>query len=90
MREHIKRFLFGGENFKQEFKAQLRLLIVVTLGFTIAFSWRQTFFDSTQRIVQLITHVQDTTGLSILSSLSITIISLIIIWGTTAWLSDED
>lgn len=80
MKEDLKRFFFGGDSFKKEFKSEVRLLIMFTLGFTIAFTWRQTIFDTTQNLVSLITNITNSTSLSILSSICITITSLILIW----------
>jgi hypothetical protein len=88
MKGKLKRFIFGGENFKKEVKNQIRLLIIITLGFTVAFTWRQTIFDSTQSLVRLITDVQGAMSLSVLSSLIITIVSLILIWITSRLLMD--
>jgi ABC-type Fe3+ transport system permease subunit len=88
MKGKLKRFIFGGEKFKKEVKHQIRLLIIITLGFTVAFTWRQTIFDSTQSLVKLITDVQSTMSLSVLSSLIITIVSLILIWITSRLLMD--
>lgn len=80
MKEHIKRFLFGGDSRKQDFFAQIKSLVVFTLGFTIAFSWRQTTFDVSEKLVQMLVNVQNSTALSILTSTFITIISVLIIW----------
>ncbi len=89
MRENIKRFLFGGENFKNEFKKQLRLLINFTLGFTIAFTWRQTIFDTTQSLVEALTHIQSSAYLSIASSIFITLFSLFVIWAVSKILEER-
>ena len=88
MRHRIKTFFMGGESFKKEVKKQVRILILFTLGFTIAFTWRQTIFDITESLVILITHIQGETSLSILTSFSITVISLILIWVTARFLQD--
>jgi uncharacterized BrkB/YihY/UPF0761 family membrane protein len=65
---------------KKDFINQIKYLIVFALGFTIAFSWRQTIFDITQGLVKLIIDIKSSTLLSILTSSFITIISVIIIW----------
>jgi len=80
MRENIKRFLFGGDAFKKDFVSQIKSLVVFTLGFTIAFSWRQTTFDTTEHFVQWLLHIQNSSALSILTSVVITLFSLLIIW----------
>ena len=91
--KHIRRkttfFFIGGENFKKEFRRQLRLLIIVTLGFTIAFTWRQTVFDTTQSLVVFLTKVHGSAALSILTSTLITIFSLAIMYITSMTLQDH-
>ena len=89
MKESIKRFIFGGDAFKKEFKHQLKMLITFTLGFTIAFTWRQLIYDSTQYTVKLITKIQNSLTLSILTTLSITFISLVIIWIVSKLLEED-
>jgi uncharacterized BrkB/YihY/UPF0761 family membrane protein len=88
MRRKIERSLKIGRNFKKEFRRQIRMLIIVTLGFTIAFSWRQTVFDASQTFVQFFTNVQGSTTLSVLTSLFITIVSIILIYLVAHYLKD--
>jgi len=78
-RDKFHLFLVGGKNYKSEVKKQIRLLIVITLGFTIAFTWRQTIFDASQAIVQYLAGINDSVTSSILTSTFITIVSLILI-----------
>jgi len=80
MKKRLYRFFIGGRRFHDEFRKQARLLIVFTLGFTIAFTWRQTIFDLSQTFVQFITNVKDSSTLSILASIFITIVSIILIY----------
>lgn len=89
LKKRTKHFIFGGDGFKKEVKRQIRLLIIVTLGFTIAFTWRQTIFDTVQSIVKLITHVQGSAAASILTSAAITLISLLFILLTSYFLQDR-
>ena len=88
-KERIKRLLFGGERFKKEFRAQLRLLIMFTLGFTIAFTWRQTFFDLGESLISRITTIQGEALLSLTTSIFITIVGLILIYLTSHVLKDR-
>ena len=88
MRNKILRSLREGSAFKREFKIQIRMLVIITLGFTIAFTWRQTVFDASQELVQFFINVKDSTTLSILTSLFITIFSLLIIYLTAHFLKD--
>ncbi|MFH1307576.1 MAG: hypothetical protein ABIH72_01870 [archaeon] len=92
MREKFKKInhsLFTERNFKREFANQIRLLIVITLGFTIAFTWRQTVFDISLSFVRFITHIEDSSAASIVTSVFITIVSLIVIYLVAHWLKDE-
>lgn len=89
MRRRITRSIRAGEKFKKEFRKQIRMLIMVTLGFTIAFTWRQTIFDASQSIVQFFLDVQNSTTLSILTSLLITFISIFLIYLTAHFLKDN-
>lgn len=83
------KFFLNNIRFKREFKRQLRLLIVVTLGFTIAFTWRQTIFDIFMKVIQFFTTTQNRAILSALTSLLITIISLLLIYLTSYLLKDS-
>jgi len=89
MRRRILRFFGVEHRFKREFKKQIRMLIIVTLGFTIAFSWRQTIFDLFYALVSFMTNVKDSSIASILTSIFITLISIILIWLTAHFLKDE-
>jgi len=65
----------------------MRLFITFTLGFTIAFTWRQTLFDISQSFVRLITHIENSSTSSILTSVFITIISVAILIITASLLN---
>lgn len=88
MRQKIKEWIMGGENFESEFKRQLRIMITVTLGFTIAFTWRQTVFDTMQTFVAWLTNVEGPNVLSILTSTFITVISILFIYLSARFLKD--
>lgn len=88
MRRKIINSLKAGVRFKNEFRKQIRMLIIVTFGFTIAFTWRQTIFDASQALVQFFTNVQGSTALSVLTSLFITIISVFLIYLAAHYLKD--
>jgi hypothetical protein len=72
--------LFGEKRFQKEFKRELRTLIIFTLGFTIAFSWRQTIFDLSQSFVQFITKVSNPNTSTIITSIFTTLICIILIF----------
>jgi len=83
MRKRLYNFFIGGERFKNEFRRQIRMIIIVTLGFTIAFTWRQTIFDLSQSFVEFLTHVQSSELSSILTSIFITLLSILLIYITS-------
>ena len=90
MRHKIKRAFKLGRSFKSEFRRQIRLIITVTLGFTIAFTWRQTIFDLSQDFVQFMTKIQDSALSSILTSTFITLVSIILIYIAALFLQNND
>ncbi len=79
----------GDRNFKKEFRRQLRLLIIITLGFTIAFTWRQTIFDLSSNFIGYLTNITNSSELDVLASTLITVVSLIIIYITAYILKDR-
>ena len=90
MRGRLYKFLLGRRIFKKEFKKQLRLLIIITFGFTIAFTWRQTIFDISTEFVGFLTNIKDSSLLSIVSSIFITLMSILLIYLTSHFLKEED
>jgi len=90
MKRGFSNLFVEGDSFKKEFKRQVRMLIVITFGFTIAFTWRQTIFDLSLNLVKLITHIQSSSQLSIMTSSLITIFSLIIIYISAHWLKETN
>jgi uncharacterized membrane protein len=89
MGHSIKRAVFTGKRFKREFRIQLRSFIIITLAFTVAFSWRQTTFDLSQTFVQFLLNIKSSTSLTILTSIFITLISIILIYITSHWLKEK-
>jgi hypothetical protein len=89
MSENWHRYL-GKKNHQKEMRKQLRFLIIITLGFTIAFTWRQTIFDLSLSLVSFLTHINNSGTLSILASTFITIISLGLIYITSFFLKEPD
>ena len=79
MRRGLLNFIIHGRNFKKDFRHQLKTLVVVGAGFTIAFTWRQTIFDISKRIVQFTTDIRDSSVLSIATSIFTTLISLLFV-----------
>jgi len=89
MKKKLFSFFVGGRRFKKEFKKQMRLLIIITLAFTIAFAWRQTIFDLSQSFIKFITNVNSLEASTILTSLFITILCLVFIYLSSYFLKDE-
>lgn len=90
MTRKISNYFTVGHKYKGELKRQIRSLIIITLGFTIAFSWRQTTFDLSTSFVQFITNVQSSAAASVLASIFITMLSLIFILATSRFLRIEE
>jgi len=85
MKEKIHH-LFKEKRFKNEFRREMRLLIIITLGFTIAFTWRQTLFDLSLSLMRWVTNIQSSAALSVLASILITVISILIIYFSSHFL----
>ncbi len=79
----------GRKAFNKELKKQIRFLVIITLGFTIAFTWRQTIFDLSISFVKFITHVQNSSALSIYASIFITLLSIGLIYLASHFLKDK-
>ena len=67
------------QRFKKEHRKEIRLLIVLTLSFTIAFTWRQTIFDASQSLIQFFVEVKSAAWSSIITSTLITLLSFVLI-----------
>jgi len=89
MKEHIRRYVNKNHIFNKEFKRQLRLLITVAMGFTIAFTWRQTIYDLSLTFLKFITKIQDISALKILTSILITIFAFLIIYLSARYLGSK-
>lgn len=88
MKRKIKHF-FTETRFKKEFQKEARLLIVLTLSFTIAFTWRQTTFDLSQNFIAFLTHTTSSSISSIMTSTFITLMSIILIYSTSHFLKEK-
>tara|TARA_Y100000310_G_scaffold255210_1_gene262510 strand:+ start:347 stop:634 length:288 start_codon:yes stop_codon:yes gene_type:complete len=87
--QKVQKFFVGGQQFKKEFRRQIRLLVIITLAFTIAFAWRQTVFDAAQNLITRFINVTGATTASILTSLFISIVAVIIIYLAAHFLKDR-
>ena len=83
IKRHANEMFHIGDSYKEEFRYQLRLVIVMTFAFTIAFAWRQTVFDIIQSIVATLFQPDSEYSSTIITSVMITIISLFLIFITS-------
>lgn len=88
IKQKISNYTFVGQNYRDEFRKQMRSVVVLTLGFSIAFAWRETIFDWSKSITAWITH-SNNGGSSTGASIFITLICLLLILATTRWLKDK-
>ena len=84
MRRNVSNYFYLGQNYKKE----LRLVVVFTLGFTIAFAWRETIFDLSKSFISWLIG-SNGAGASAWASVFITLLCLILIFLTTRWLRDK-
>jgi hypothetical protein len=90
MARKLSNFFTVGHRYKAELKRQIRSMIIITLGFTIAFSWRQTTFDLSQSFVQFITKIESSTASTVLTSTFITLIGVMLIFITAHYMKIEE
>jgi len=89
-RYKILRFKREARRFKEEHRKELRLFIVLTFSFTIAFTWRQTIFDASQSLINFFLEIKNSTSASILTSTFITIVSVLMIRLTSLILKKDN
>jgi hypothetical protein len=77
-------------SFRQEFRKQIRLAITAAIGFTIAFSWRESVFDLflnfTSRIFDLSIEHYTT---KIYTAIFVTILGVVLIFFTSKILKEK-
>lgn len=83
----ISKYFYVGSKYRTEFRKQMRTFIVFTLGFTIAFSWRETIFDGSKKIVKWLTGTNKSGSFG--ASIFITLVSVLLIFLTAQWLKDK-
>lgn len=76
------------KKFKFEFKDQIRMALTAAIGFTIAFSWRNTLFTLMQERVSFLASIIGQTGVNFAASISMTILGVILILITSSWLKN--
>lgn len=55
MRRKISNYFYVGHKYREEVRKQIRSFILFTLGFTIAFTWREYTFEESKRLIKWIT-----------------------------------
>ena len=86
MKEKIYRFFIGSEHLEREFLKELRILILFTIGFTIAFTWRQTTFDVMESIVLFFVDIKSSATLSVVTSTTTTIFCILLVYLTSRYM----
>jgi len=89
MRHKLRGAINRGRRFKREFRRQIRMLVTFSLGFTIAFTWRQATYDISKTFVEFITNIKDSTSLTLMTAIFVTLLSILIITLTTYFLQDD-
>ncbi len=79
MNRGLLNYIIHGRSFRKDFRRQLKTLVVVGAGFTIAFTWRQTIFDISERVVQFTTNIRDSSVLSLATSIFTTVFSILFV-----------
>jgi len=83
--KHLK----TSRSFKKEFKKQLRFAITAAIGFSIAFAWRESTFDTFLDFVSRFLDLNPTHYLTeVYTALTITIFGVLIIFITSKLLRD--
>jgi len=74
---------------QSEFRRTVKSFLIMTLAFSIAFTWRETFFDVSQALLIWTTGVEKGPFSSILTSLLITLLCIFLIYLISFYLSDN-
>ena len=88
-KKKFSNYTFVGRKYKDEFRKQMRLIIIFTLGFTIAFAWRETIFEWAQSLAISWVHSNSAQS-SLWASVFITIFSIILLFLASLWLKDRN
>lgn len=86
--QKFSNYTFVGEKYKDEFRKQMRSVIVLTLGFSIAFAWREAIFDWSKSVTAWITHSTNG-GTATGAAIFITLVCVLLIILTSRWLKDK-
>ena len=81
--------LFNPRSFKKELLKEAKLLIIITVSLSIAFTWRQTMFDASISLVQQFLHFKGAVSSSVAASTFITLIGLLVILLTSRYFQND-
>jgi ABC-type spermidine/putrescine transport system permease subunit I len=87
IKESAYRYLIGSDIMKKEFWKELRVLIIFTLGFTIAFTWRQTIFDAMESLIKFFVDIKSNVTLSVTASTLTTVFCLLLLYFTARYMT---
>jgi flagellum-specific peptidoglycan hydrolase FlgJ len=82
------RLLKTKKNFRREFKRQVKYAIAAAVGLMIAYAWKESIFQSTQKFVERITESAQFVTSSLGTSVIITVIGVLIIIISSKLLKD--
>ena len=77
-----------GSRYKEEFRNQLRMFIHFTLGFTIAFTWREYLFESSKNFIKWLTGTTHSGAFG--ASIFITLLCVFLIFLTSYYLKEKN
>lgn len=83
------RLLRTRRSFKKEFRRQLRLAIIAAVGFTVAFSWRNAVYNSSKKIIEILTKSTQLIINELLTALFITLLSVLLLFFTSKLLREK-
>lgn len=76
------------KSFRKEFKRQTKEAIIVAIGFTIAFAWREAIFDTFNKIISKIFDMNGSVASEHYTALAITLVGVLAIYVTSKLLRD--
>lgn len=83
----IRNFFILGNQYKAELRSQIKSLILFTMGFTIAFTWREYSFESTKKLIKWLTGTQGSGALG--AAFFITFICLFLMLLTSYYFKEK-
>jgi len=87
---NFSNFFYVGHKYKEEVRTQIRMFLIFTFAFTIAFTWRETIFDLSKNFMQRVTGAEGTGSISTLASLFITAVFVLLIFITSHYFKKNE